>query len=186
MLLDYQGHNFARKLAFAIHSRHNTGMIAARLPQHVSLGPGFEIDLKELPQVEAYFREMAQTTPALTLQFTKIGLRVSPNDNGGLGIIWMEVCETPVLRGLHRRIYSDIRKFGWKVDWLDGERYLFHSTLIYGGQPGDKFREIYNDIPEKQIQLQSRAEQIALFCPPDATNTPGTFFTYQILPLGVK
>lgn len=184
LILDHQGHNFARKLAYEIHCHYNTGMVAARLPQHVSLGPGFEIDHMELDKAEAYFETLARTTRELTLQFTQIGLRIVPNESGGLGVIWMDVEENPGLRALHARIYTDVKEFGWPVNWALGEKYQFHSTIAYDGQPGAKYQEIYDTIPEKKLQLVSRIRRIGMFCPPDETNTPGTFFTYQILPLG--
>ena len=185
LLVDNAVHNFSRKLAFDINCKYNTGMIAARLPQHVSLGPGFEIDVLELYRVKQFLESIAKTIKPFKIQFKRISLKVVPNDHDGLGIIWMDVQESKELQELHERLYSEISSFGWKMNWLSGEKYLFHSTISYGGQLANKYQEIYNDLPEKNIDLTSNVEQIAIFCPPDDQNVPGTYITYKILQLGI-
>jgi 2'-5' RNA ligase len=184
LMVDPQVHNFARKLAMDIHYQYNTGLIAARLPQHITLGPGFETDFVELERVADYLEGLAKKTQPFTIKFHHISLKIVPDDREGLGIIWMDVQESKTLQKLHEKIYSDIKAYGWKVDWAPGVKYLFHSTISYGGLPGNKYQEIYRALPEKDIDLSSRIAQIAMCCPPDEHNTPGTFITYKIFSLG--
>ena len=50
LLVDNEIHNISRKLAFDFDIKYNTGFISARLPQHITLGPTF--DVKNLDEVE--------------------------------------------------------------------------------------------------------------------------------------
>ena len=53
LIVDMKMHNYARKLAFEINEKYDTGFIAARLPQHITLGPVFEVE--DIKAVEEYF-----------------------------------------------------------------------------------------------------------------------------------
>ena len=92
VLVDSHIHYYARKLAFQINEDFNIGFIAARLPQHVSLGPVFEV--KDIKELEDYFDDLAKSIMPFEVNFTQIDLIIEGNDNDRLGVLWMDVKES--------------------------------------------------------------------------------------------
>jgi 2'-5' RNA ligase len=185
ILADYKVHNFARKIAFEINQNYRTRVIAAMLPQHVTLGPVFEV--KDIYKVEEYFDVLAKEIEPFEIEFSKIDLKIAGSEDDGTGIIWIDVVENAELRSIHNRIYADIKESDWGTEPMSGaEAYYFHSTIALGGQPVSVYREAYESIKEKEVNLKCTAKEIAMVCPPDDTNTLGTYITYKILPLCSK
>ncbi|RKD32463.1 2'-5' RNA ligase family protein [Thermohalobacter berrensis] len=183
LLVDYKLQNYARKIAFDINRKYNTGFIAARLPQHVTLGPLFEV--QDIKYVEEYFDFLAKSLKPLEIKFTSIDLRIIGDEKDGLGVLWMDIEENDNLRELHNRIYKDIGERSWKADEIFGDGiYHFHSTIALGKQPPYVYKEIYDNIQNKQIDYTCLVKEIALFCPSDDENRMGTYITYKKLPLG--
>lgn len=182
LILDYNIHNYARKLAFEINNKYNTGFIAAKLPQHVTLGPLFEIN--NIEQVEDYFDSFAGSISPFEVTLTSIDLKLFDDDKDGTGVLWMDVKESNELRKLHNRMYKDIAGYSWEID--DDGMYQFHSTIALGEQSASVYKKIFNSIKNKKIDYTCRVKELALFCPSDEQNIMGTYITYKILPLGVN
>lgn len=182
-LVDYKLHNYARRIAFDINKKYNTGFIAARLPQHITLGPLFEVE--DPYEVEEYFDSLAKYVKPLDIMITNIDLTKAGDEIDGLGILWMNVKENDELRKLHNRIYEDIDERSWKVDEISNSgKYQFHSTIALGQQPVSVYKEIYDNIKNKEIYHIFQVKEIALFCPQDNENRMGTYITLKVLPLG--
>jgi len=185
LLVDNKLHNYARKIAFDIDKKHNTGFIAAKLPQHVTLGEVIDID--NLDEAEKYFDILAKSINPFEIDVTKIDLKVFGDDNDGFGVLWMEVKESNLLRALHNRIYKEISAFPWRADRTSGDGiYYFHSTIALGQQPAKIYKEAYNNIENKELSYTFQVKEISLFCSPDDENKMGTYITYKTLPLGEK
>lgn len=185
LLVDYKLHNFARKIAFDINNKYDTGFIAAKLPQHVTLGEVIEID--NLSEAEKYFDLLAESIDPFEIKFPKIDLKVFGDANDGFGVLWMEVKENTTLRNLNKRIYKEVIAYPWKVDETSGDGiYYFHSTIALGQQPARVYKEFFNSIDKKELNYTSQVTEIALFCSPDSENKMGSYITYKILPLGKK
>jgi len=185
LLVDNKLHNYGRKIAFHINKNYNTGFIAAKLPQHVTLGEVIEID--NLNEAEKYFDILAESINPFEIDVTKIDLKIFGDENDGFGVLWMEVKDSDMLRSLHNKIYRDIASYPWKADKTSGDGiYHFHSTIALGKQPARVYKEIYNNIENKELNYRFKAKEIALFCSPDDENKMGTYITYKTLPLGEK
>lgn len=181
LLLDYNIHNYARKMAFELDIKYNTGFIAAKLPQHITLGPLFEIN--DIEEVERCFDSVAEYTQPFEVTSTNIGLKIHGDENDGFGVLWMDVQESKELRELHNRMYKDIAEHSWKIN--DEGIYHFHSTISLGQQPAKVYRTIFDNIENKEINHTCLVKELALFCPSDNQNKIGTYITYKILPLGL-
>lgn len=184
ILADYKLHNYARKIAFEAHKKYDTGFIAARLPQHITLGPSFEVE--DPYEIEEYFNSLSKTVEPFDITAEKIDLMVVGDEADSLGILWMDIKENQKLKELHNKIYNYINEEGYKVDKVPGDGiYHFHSTIILGQHHADIYRNIFNSIENKELNYTFKAKEIALFCPPDHCSKMGTYITLKVLPLGV-
>lgn len=183
MLLDDEAQNYAHKLAFNINKVYKTGLLASRLPQHITLGPGIEVG-EDLEAVENYLEGIAKFFAPFEVRLPKLELKIIKEVGDGLGIIWLNVAESESIEALHSRIYKDILKYGWEVDPIFGdEGYQFHSTIVLGGQPTEVYKKIYDGISVKDVSLKSRVSKLAILCPQDDKNEMGTYITYKVVPL---
>lgn len=128
LLVDYKLSNYARRLALELDEKYKLGFVAAKLPQHITLGPSFEVD--DIRDIEKIFDAVAETAEALEVKLTDLDLKVFGNEEDSLGIIWMDFEENKKLQELHNSIYRFVREMGWKQDSVPGDDvYHFHSTI---------------------------------------------------------
>ena len=147
LLVDNELHNYSRKLAFDFDKKYNTGFIAAKLPQHITLGPTFEV--KNIEEVEKYFDYVADNSKPFEVLVTDIDLKIFGDEEEGFGVIWMDIKENKELRELHNTIYKYIAEHSWDTDNID--KYHFHSTIALGEQPASVYKQIFKNIYDKKI-----------------------------------
>lgn len=179
LLVDNEAHNYSRKLAFDFDIKYNIGFISARLPQHITLGPVFEV--MNLGEVEQYFDYLAENIKPFEVLIKDIELKIFGDTEEGFPVLWMNIEESEELRELHNKIYKYIAEHSWDTD--NNEKYQFHSTIALGEQPASVYKEIFKSIPCKEIYHNSTVNQIALFCTTDGESRMGTYITYKILDL---
>jgi len=183
LLVDHNIHNYARKLALEINEKYHTGLVASLLPQHISLKQAFEVN--KIEEVEKYFDGLAQEIIPFEITFSKIDSITFTKGNSEIAILWMDTEENQQLRNLHNKINKDLmEQFGIMLLGPDGEKFHFHSTLIYGGQPVDIFKKIYRELDNKIINLKFIPKEMVMFYSPDKESVPSTYITYKILPIG--
>lgn len=182
LLVDNEIHNFSRKLAFDADLKYNTGFISARLPQHITLGPTF--DVKNLEEVEEYFDYLAESIKLFEVLVKDIHLKIFGDTEEGFPVLWLDIEESKELRELHNEIYKYITEHLWNTE--NNEIYHFHSTIALGEQPASVYKEIFKSIPVKEINHNCTIKEIALFCTTDSESRMGTYITYKILSLGNK
>lgn len=179
LLVDNKIHNYSRKLAFDFDIKYNTGFISARLPQHITLGPAF--DVKNLEEVEKYFDYLAESIKPFKVLVKDIELKIFGDTEEGFPVLWMAIKESKELRELHNEIYKYIAEHSWNTD--NNEKYHFHSTIALGEQSASVYKQIFKSIPDKQINHNFIVNEIALFCTTDIESKMGTYITYKILNL---
>lgn len=176
LLLDNEIHNYSRKLAFNFDKQYNTGFISARLPQHITLGPVFEV--KNIEEVEEYFDYVAEKLNPFKVLVTDIDLKIFGDEEEGFGVLWMDIKESKELRKLHNTIYKYITEHSWDTD--NNDKYHFHSTITLGEQAASIYKQIFKSVTAKKINHNSLVNEIALFCTTDSENKMGTYITYKI------
>ncbi len=182
LLVDHDAHNFIRKLAVDVHSKYQIDFLASLLPAHVSLKQPFAIS--SLPEAEAYFDQLAQSIQPFAVTLTHLELQIGSFDGDELGILWLDVQETPTLRALHDRLNRELsERFENTAASFDGPDYHFHATVELGGQPVEVYRKIYAEYEHVEVDLTFTAREIAMFYYDDLGGKPGTFITYKILPI---
>lgn len=92
LLVDNKIHNYSRKLAFDFDIKYNTGFISARLPQHITLGPAF--DVKNLEEVEKYFDYLAESIKPFKVLVKDIELKIFGDTEEGFPVLWMAIKES--------------------------------------------------------------------------------------------
>jgi hypothetical protein len=66
----------------------------------------------------------------------------------------------------------------------DGEGYRFHLTVELGEVgKNNPFKQFYDSLPEKSVDLSFTAKNIALFFYTDGPIETGSFICYKVLPL---
>jgi 2'-5' RNA ligase len=182
LLVDNTIHNYSRKLAFDFDRKYNTGFVSARLPQHITLGPVFEV--KNIEEVEKYFDNVTESIKPFEVLVSDIDLKIYGDEEEGFGVLWMDIKESEELRELHNKIYRYISEHSWDTD--NNEKYHFHSTIALGERPASVYKEIFNCISDKKINHNFIVNEMALFCTTDSENKMGTYITYKILNLKDK
>ncbi len=183
LLVDHDAHNFIRTLAVDGHSNDQIDFSAPWPPAHVSLKQPFEIS--SLPEAEAYFDQLAQSIQPFDVTLTHLELQIGSIDGDELGILWLDVQETPTLRALHDRINRELsERFENTNAPFDGPDYHFHATVELGRPPVEVYRKIYAEYEQVKVNLTFTAREIVMFYSDDLGSKPGTFITYKILPVG--
>ena len=183
LLVDHNTHNFIRKLVVDMHSKYRIGFLASLLLPHVSLKQPFEVS--SLPELEAYFDRLAETIQPFEIMLTHLELQMSSLNDDEIGILWLNVQETPALRDLHNRINRELsERFENTEASFDGSDYHFHATVELGRQPAAVYRKIYAEYEHIEVDLSFTAREIAMFYYADWSGESGTFITYKILPVG--
>jgi 2'-5' RNA ligase len=183
LLADTDVSNFVRKLAWEIHRKYCTGTSISRLLPHVSLKQLFEIE--DLARLEDYMQEFAQTIHPFVIKCTELQLMPITLEGIETGILWMDIEESTYLRQLHDRLNQELaQRFGDTQAPFDGPEYHFHMTVMMGGQPVEVYREIFDGIPERMIDLEFTASGLAMFVYDEPLCLDGNYMTYKVLPLG--
>ena len=179
LLSDYHVQNVARKMAYEICQLGEVGFFGSQLPAHVSLKQPFTFESMDV--LEAWFESFSKKIHTFPVQLE----RVYYNQWDDVAIVGFEVLETPTLRSLHNQINRELKDlFIDPSAPHDGDDYRFHLTVELG-RVGDTnpFKQFYEALPEKQIDLSFIAKQIALFLYPREPIEPGSFLCYKVLPL---
>ena len=179
LLVDNEIHNYSRKLALAFDTKYNTGFISAKLPQHITLGPVFQVN--NIDEVEAYFDYVAESLNPFKVLVADIALKIYGDEEKGFGVIWMNIKENEELREFHNTIYRYINEHSWGTE--NNEKYQFHSTIALGKQPAKVYKEIFKCISDKKINYNCAVNEIALFITTDRESKMGTYITFKILNL---
>ncbi len=183
LLVDHNVHNFIRKLAIDVHLKYQIDFLASLLPPHVSLKQPFEIS--SLAEIEAYFDQLAESIQPFDVTLTHLDLQIVSFSGAKVGILWLDVHETPTLRDLHDRINRELsERFENTEALFDGPDYHFHATVELGGQPAEVYRKIYTAYEHIEVNLTFTAREIAMFYCDDLSSELGNFITYKILPIG--
>jgi 2'-5' RNA ligase len=182
LLVDYNVHNYARKIVYKLNEGYDIGITASLLPQHISLKQTFKVN--DIEKVEDYFDELSKEIRPFHIDFSKIDLVFIPGENDKTGILWMDVMENEHLRRLHNKINNDLNyRLNVPISGFDGDGYHFHSTIAFGGKSSKIYEELFKSF-DKNINLSFTAKEIALFYSLDSEGKAGTYITYKILPVG--
>lgn len=183
ILANLEAYNFVRKLAWNIHSQYHTGTIDARLPPHVSLKQPFAIS--DLDALEQYMHELAQGIEPFEVELTRLELRSITHQERDYGLLWIAVQENPTLRALHNKLNQELsQRFGDAPADFDGGEYLFHMTVMMGGQPTGVYRTAFAEIAHKEVNLRYTARHVAMFVYDEPMGPHGEYLTYKIVPIG--
>lgn len=185
LLANYEIHNLVRKLAWDVHRKYHTGIEVTRLPPHISLKQPFEI--ADLGLLEGYMHQLADSINPFEVELT--GLQVVPAriDDLDSAILWIDVQETELLRGLHNRINHELELLiGDAQAPFDGAAYHFHMTVAIGGQPIEVYQQILAAFSGRIANLTYLVQELALFGYDDKASLDQGYMTYMVLPLGKR
>jgi 2'-5' RNA ligase len=180
LLSDFHVQNAARKMVYQISQRAPVKFFGSLLPAHVSLKQTFKFE--DMDVLETWFDSFSQSVSPFRVKLD----HVYYSEWDDFAIVGLGVCETPTLRNLHNQINQELKQIVLDPSAAhDGEDYRFHLTVELG-QVGsvNPFKQFYDSLPEKQINLSFMAEHIAMFFYPNDPIEPGTFICYKVLPLG--
>ena len=102
LLANSEVHNYVRKLSWDIHQKYRTGTRHASLPPYISLKQPFSIS--DLPALEDYMDELAKSIDPFEVKLTELQVVPTFFDGMEYGILWIEIEETEILRGVHNRL----------------------------------------------------------------------------------
>ena len=179
LLADYHVQNVARRMVFEIGQREQIGFLGSLLPSHVSLKQPFTFE--DMDALEDWFESFSKTIRPFPVQLE----RVYYDAWDEYAIIGFEVLETPTLRTLHEQINHEIKDIVLDPSAPhDGDDYRFHLTVELGRVGSlNPFKQTYESLPEKNVDLSFTAEHVALFFYADGPIGLGTFICYKVLPL---
>jgi len=183
LLANPEIHNIVRRLAWDIHQKYHTGTRHASLPPHISLKQPFAVS--DLSDLEHYMAELAQSIEPFEAQLTE--LQVLPLAFGGIeyGILWVDVEESEILRGLHNRLNAELnQRYGSTPADFDGAAYHFHMTVILGGQPVEKYRNFLSEVSDPKLDMRFMVKELAMFVYDEPLGPNGEYLSYKILPIG--
>ena len=183
VLANLEAFNLVRKLAWNVHFQYRTGTIDARLPPHISLKQPFAI--ADLNAVEEYMDELAQAIAPFEVELTRLELRSIIHQGRDYGLLWIAVQENPTLRALHNTLNHELsQRFDDTRADFDGPEYLFHMTVMMGGQATDVYRAAFAEIADKEVNLRYIVRELAMFVYDEPMGPHGEYLTYKILPIG--
>lgn len=178
-LSDYHVQNVARKMVYEINQRAGIQFFGSLLPAHVSLKQPFTFENMET--LEGWFDLFSQRVSPFRIDLDRIYYDAWDKH----AIVGLDVRETPTLRTLHNQINAELKDVVRDPSAAhDGEEYHFHLTLELG-KVGERnpFKELYDSLPEKNVDLSFTTEYIALFFYPYEPIEAGSFICYKVLPL---
>jgi hypothetical protein len=179
LLSDFHVQNVARRMVFEISQRAQVQFLGSLLPAHVSLKQPFTFE--NMDSLEDWFESFSRTVQPFRIQLERVYYD-SWDDHA---IVGFEVLETPTLRGLHEQVNRELKSVVLDPSAPhDGDDYRFHLTLELGKvTERDPFKEFYDALPEKNLDLSFTAEYSALFFYPYEPIEAGSFICYKVLPL---
>jgi 2'-5' RNA ligase len=185
LLVDHTLHNLIRKLAFELHRDYRIGFRAALVPPHISLKQPFLVS--DVAAVETYFDSFAASIRPFDVALQAVEVHPAAGPTGDLGVVWIKVSDSKVLRGLHTRLNAELaeRFVNTHADF-DGPDYLFHATIASGGQPPDVYRQIVATLRPPTLPRTCPIREIMMCYFDDDSYALGTYTTYKILALGRK
>jgi 2'-5' RNA ligase len=179
LLSDFHVQNAARKMVYEISQRAQVTFIGSLLPAHVSLKQPFAFE--NMYSLETWFDSFSKGVHPFRIELDHIYY----DEWDDFAIVGLGVHETPILRKLHNQINHELKQIVINpTAAYDGDEYRFHLTAELG-QVGNinPFKQFYDSLPQKQVNLSFMAEHIALFFYPHEPIEPGTFICYKVLPL---
>jgi 2'-5' RNA ligase len=180
LLTDWETQNFMRKLAVELDTELRTGLTGSLLPAHVSLKQPFQIT--DLHAVETYFDQWATTIRPFGVRFTGLGFPFI--EQASVGIVWLDVEETALLRGLHNGLNTGLAEHFERTEApFDGSQYQFHATVAVGPwshEVHEKLTKKYEGLP---VRSGFRVREVAMFYYAADDFAPGTFTAYKIVPV---
>lgn len=179
LLSDYQIQNMARRMVFQMTRFGRIELLGSLLPAHVSLKQPFTFESME--RLEGWFDLFSKRVPPFWVEFDHIYYDAWEK----YAIVGLHVIETPMLRGLHNQINHELKDIVLDPSAnFDGDPYRFHLTVELGEVGStNPYKQLYDSLPEKQIDASFMAENIALFFYQDGPIGLGTFHCYKVLPL---
>lgn len=179
LLADHHVQNVARKMVYEIYRRSAVRFFGSLLPAHVSLKQPFTFE--DIEVLEDWFAAFSRQVALFRIELD----RVYYDGWDDYAIVGLHVRETPILRALHNQINQELKHVVHDASAPhDGDDYRFHLTVELGRVGAtNPFKQFYDSLPEKQVQLSFVAEYVALFLYPSEPIEPGTFICYKVLPL---
>ena len=179
LLSDFHVQNVARRMVHEINQLGKIKFLGSLLPAHVSLKQPFNFENME--DLEDWFESFSRRVSLFRIDLEKIYYDEWDN----YAIIGFEVLETPTLRALHNQINQELKDLVHDPSAPhDGDEYRFHLTVELGEVGGSNpFKQYFESLPEKQVDLSFLAEHIALFFYADGPIECGSFICYKVKPL---
>ena len=179
LLSDHHVQNVARRMVYEINQRAGIKFLGSLLPAHVSLKQPFTFE--NMDELEDWFESFSREVAPFRLELE----RVYYDEWDNYAIVGFEVLETPTLRALHNRINSELKDLVRDPSAPhDGADYRFHLTVELGNvEHGNPFKQFYDSLPERQVDLSFTAQHIALFFYADGPIETGSFICYKVLSL---
>lgn len=179
LLTDYHVQNVARRMVFEISQRDRIEFLGSLLPSHVSLKQPFTFE--NMDTLEDWFENLSKKVQPFRVQLERVYYDAWEE----YAILGFDVLETPTLRALHEQINHELKDIMLDPSAPhDGDEYRFHLTVELGKVGNvNPFKQTYEALPEKNVDLSFIAEHIALFFYADGPIGIGTFICYKVLPL---
>src|SRR5215216_561052 len=179
LLADRQVHNLVRKISWEFHQKYRTGTRHCCLPPHISLKQPFYIE--SLPALEQYMEDFARSMEPFQVHLTKLDVVPISYTGTEYGILWIDVNETLLLRGLHNRLNEELnQRFSSTPADYDGDAYHFHMTVMIGGQPIGFYRELENPVIDHSFTVR----ELAMFVYDEPSGPDADYLSYKIFPIG--
>ncbi len=177
-LLDDNSQNEIRKKASGVIRQYGLGVTALLLPQHISLKISFATN--QIHNLLDYFDTLCMENRPIEVGFH--GLEVVAIDDAGTksGVLWYGAQENSRLRQIHNQLNHDLPQLLQISNAsIDGDGFLFHSTIAYGQKSYAEYREIHAAIASEFKEISATIEKLAVFCSLEDTIAAGKFFTYK-------
>ena len=186
LLANQEVHNRIRKISWEFHQKYRTGTRHASLPPHISIKQPFTVS--DLPALEEYMDELAISIQPFDVSLGELEIVPIPFDKyTEYGILWANVLETEILRGLHNRINEELNlRFGNSAGIFDGASFHFHMTIMMGGQLLSVYRRFQNELPASRIDMCYTVRELALFVYDEPMGPQSDYLCYKIVPIGNK
>ena len=179
LISDFHIQNVARRMVYEISRSGRIQYLGSLLPAHVSLKQPFTFE--NMDDLEGWFESFSKDIAPFRVELRQVYY----DEWSHYANIGFEVVETPILRSLHDRINQELKNVVHDPSAPhDGEEYRFHLTVELGEVGSiNPYKQFYDSLPAKQVNLSFMAEHIALFFYADRPIEAGSFICYKILPL---
>jgi 2'-5' RNA ligase len=176
LLADRETQNEVNRLAWEVHRRWATGLVARRLPAHVSLKQPFTIN-DDLSGFERYVTDFARKTQPFEIELD--GFFVWPT------VFGIAVEESPALRAQHNLLNQELPEiFGDVSADFDGDAYRFHMTIATGGAMTAACPDIQKAYANQPFKRRFQARELGIFVYDIRSDGSFDFMMYTVLQLG--